>query len=413
MILKYTLKTALSGIQTHKSRSFLTVLGIVIGVAAIMIVMSLGQGAQNLILSQVQSIGSKTIAIVPGRQPTGPTDVLSTFTDSLKERDVQLLQRTENVPHLAQIMPIVFGTEVAAYGNQTYRPTILGVTPFFSDIYNIYPDSPGQIFSDDDVKGYSQVVVIGSKVKTELFGSEDALGQKIKIKGRNFKVIGVLPQKGQLSFLNFDEIAVVPYTTAQQYIFGIKYFNRLVAQADSEVNVPQTVYDITATLRNAHNITDPTKDDFFIQTQAQAMETVGNITSIITLFLAAVAAVSLVVGGIGIMNIMLVSVTERTREIGLRKALGATNKNILSQFLIEAVILTGLGGLIGIAFGAAVSFGVSYILTKFLNLSWLFSFPVFAATLGIGVSAAVGLIFGIYPAYRASKLSPTEALRYE
>lgn len=412
MLLKQTLKTALSGLQTHKSRSLLTILGIVIGVAAIMIVMSLGQGAQNLILSQIQSIGSKTIAIIPGRQPTGPTDVLSTFTDSLKERDIQLLQRKENVQYLSQIMPIVFGTEVAAYGNETYRPTILGVTPFFSDIYNIYPDK-GQIFSDDDVKSYAQVVVIGSKVKKELFGSEDAVGQKIKIKGRNFKVVGVLPQKGQLSFLNFDEIAIMPYTTAQQYVFGIKYFNRIVVQADSETNVPETVYDITQTLRNSHNITDITKDDFFIQTQAQAMETVGNITSIIKLFLAAVAAISLIVGGIGIMNIMLVSVTERTREIGLRKALGATNKNILSQFLIEAVILTGLGGVIGIALGTAVSFVASFLLTHFLNLAWLFSFPLSAALLGIGVAAIVGLVFGIYPAYRASRLSPTEALRHE
>ncbi|MDO8664296.1 MAG: ABC transporter permease [Candidatus Liptonbacteria bacterium] len=412
MILKHTFKTAISGLQTHKSRSLLTILGIVIGVAAIMIVMSLGQGAQNLILSQIQSIGSKTIAIIPGRQPTGPTDVLSTFTDSLKERDIQLLQRKENVQYLSQIMPIVFGTEVTIYGNETYRPTILGVTPFFSDIYNIYPDK-GQIFSDDDVKSYAQVVVIGSKVKTELFGNEDAVGQKIKIKGRNFKVVGVLPQKGQLSFLNFDEIAIMPYTTAQQYVFGIKYFNRIVVQADSETNVPQTVYDITATLRNSHNITDPSKDDFFIQTQAQAMETVGNITNIITLFLAAVAAISLVVGGIGIMNIMLVSVTERTREIGLRKALGATNKNILSQFLIEAVILTGLGGVIGIALGTAVSFGASFLLTHFLNLAWFFSFPLSAALLGIGVAAIVGLVFGIYPAYRASRLSPTEALRHE
>src|SRR3989344_214021 len=239
MILRYTLKAAISGLQTHKSRSLLTILGIVIGVAAIMIVMSLGQGAQNLILSQIQSIGSKTIAIIPGRQPTGPTDLSSLFADSLKERDLQLLQRTENLPHPPQVMPIVFGAEVAAYANETYRPTILGVTPFFSDIYNIYPDK-GRIFNDDDVKSYSQVVVIGSKVKTELFGDESAVDKKIKIKGRNFRVIGVLPQKGQLSFLNFDEIAIMPYTTGQQYVFGIKYFNRLVIEADSEASGPQT-----------------------------------------------------------------------------------------------------------------------------------------------------------------------------
>lgn len=413
MILRYTLKTAVSGLQTHKSRSLLTILGIVIGVAAIMMVMSLGQGAQNLILSEVESIGSKTIAVVPGRQPNGPSDIISTLiTDSLKQRDLDALKVKSNVPHMADIMPVVFGSNSVAYGNETYRPTIFGMTDLFAKIYGVYP-AEGRLFDDDEVKSYSDVVVLGSKVKDTLFGVNNAVGEKVRIKGKNFRVLGVFGKKGQLSFMNVDEFIAMPYTTAQQYLFGIKYFNRIIIEADVEANVPQTVYDITQTLRNSHNITDPTKDDFFIQTQAQAMETVGNITSIITLFLAAVAAISLVVGGIGIMNIMLVSVTERTREIGLRKALGATNKNILSQFLIEAVILTGVGGLIGIALGTAVSFGASYVLTRFLNLAWLFSFPLVAAVLGIGVSAVVGLVFGIYPAYRASRLSPTEALRHE
>jgi len=413
MILRYTLKTAISGLQTHKSRSLLTILGIVIGVAAIMIVMSLGQGAQNLILSEIESIGSKTIVVVPGRQPKGPSDIISTLiTDSLKQRDLEALKIKSNVPHLDDIMPVVFGSDSVARGNETYRPTIFGMTDLFAKIYGVYP-SEGRLFDNDEVKSYSDVVVLGSKVKEQLFGADDAVGEKVRIKGKNFRVIGVFGQKGQLSFMNVDEFIAMPYTTAQQYLFGIKYFNRIIVEADTEANVPQTVYDITATLRNSHNITDPAKDDFFIQTQAQAMETVGSITSIITLFLAAVAAISLVVGGIAIMNIMLVSVTERTREIGLRKALGATNKNILSQFLIEAIILTALGGFIGIALGTAVSFGASYVLTHFLNLAWLFSFPVFAAALGIGVSAVVGLVFGIYPAYRASRLSPTEALRHE
>ncbi|MBI4085207.1 MAG: ABC transporter permease [Candidatus Liptonbacteria bacterium] len=410
--MKHTLKTAVAGLETHKSRSLLTILGIVIGVAAIMIVMSLGQGAQNLILSQIQSIGSKTIAVIPGRQPSGPTDLTSLFADSLKGRDLQLLERKENVPHLSEIMPIVFGSEVAAYGNDTYRPTILGVTPLFSDIYDIYPEE-GRSFNDDEVKQYAQVAIIGSKIKTELFGDDSAVDQKIKIKGRNFKVIGVLPEKGQLSFLNFNDIIIMPYTTGQQYVFGIKYFNRIIVQTDKEENVPQTAEDIKTTLRNSHNITDFSKDDFFVETQAQALETVANITNIIKLFLAAVAAISLFVGGIGIMNIMLVSVTERTREIGLRKAIGATSKNILSQFLIEAIILTGVGGIIGISLGTIISFGASFALTEFLGLVWLFSFPAQAAALGIGVAAAVGLIFGIYPAYHASRLSPTEALRYE
>jgi len=412
MILKHTIKTSFTGIKTHKSRSLLTILGIVIGVAAIMVVMSLGQGAENLILSEVASIGSKTIAIVPGREPTGPTDFVSTFTDSLKEKDLRLLRNPQNAPHIAQVMPIVFGSLPAVYGNNTYRPTIFGATPLFADIYNLSA-AEGNLISDEDVASYASVVVIGSKVKTELFGEDDALNQKVKLSGRSFRVIGVLPVKGQSSFVNFDEVAIVPYTTAQQYIFGIKYFNRIIVQADTEANVPTTVDDITATLRNSHNITDPEKDDFFVQTQAQAMETVGNITNIIKLFIAAVAAISLVVGGIGIMNIMLVSVTERTKEIGLRKAIGATNKNILSQFLVEAVILTAAGGVIGIALGTIFSFSASYLLTHFLGLAWIFAFPLNAALLGIGVSGLIGLVFGIYPAYRASKLSPTEALRYE
>ncbi len=412
MIIKNTFKTAIIGLKTNKLRSVLTILGIVIGVGAIILIMSLGKGAQNLILGQIQSIGSKIIGISPGRRPQGPTDIINTFTDSLKQKDLDLLKKKENVPHLDKIMPVVFGSETAAHKNETYRPTIFGVTDSFAEIYDMYP-SEGRNLTDDEIKGYSDVAIIGSKVKDELFGNEDALGQKMKIKGRNFKIIGILPQKGQFSFLNFDDIAVIPYTTAQQYIFGIKYFNRIAVEADSEANVPQTVEDIKTTLRISHNITDPEKDDFFIETQAEAMKTVGTIMSVLTLFLAAVAAISLLVGGIGIMNIMFVSVTERTREIGLRKAVGATNKDILNQFLLEAITLTITGGIIGIAGGVILSYLVSVVLGKVLGLSWSFTFPVSAALLGIGVSALVGLIFGIYPARQASLKNPIEALRYE
>ncbi len=412
MTLKYSFKTAVGGLKTHKSRSALTILGIVIGITAIILVMSLGEGAQNLILSQVQSIGPRVIAIVPGRQPKGPTDLISTFTDSLKEKDLEVLQKKSNVPHLGKIMPVVFGSQTAAYGNQTYRPTILGVNNFFPEVYDVYPES-GRLFTDEEIKGYADVVLIGSRVKDELFGSNEALGQKMKIKGKNFRVIGILPKKGQFAFLNFDELAIVPYTTAQQYIFGIKYFNRIVIEADNEKNVNETVEDIKITLRNSHNITDPDKDDFFVETQAQAMEMVGTVTNVLTMFLAAVAAISLLVGGVGIMNIMLVSVTERTQEIGLRKAIGATEKNILTQFLLEAVILTALGGIIGILLGASLAFIISFILSKVLALSWAFTFPIQGALLGLGVATGIGLIFGLYPARQASLKSPIEALRYE
>jgi len=393
-------------------RSFLTLLGIVIGITAIILIMSLGQGAQNLILSQVQSMGPKVIAVVPGRQPKGLTDVMATFTDSLKEKDVEALLRKSNVPHLQEIMPIVFGSDTIIFENEAYRPTILGVNNLFAKIYNIYPES-GRIFTDEEIKNYGNVVIIGSKIKNQLFGNDEAIGQKVKIKGKSFRIIGVFGKKGQISFLNFDEAAIIPYTTAQQYIFGIKYYNRLVVEADSEENVNRTVEDIKITLRNSHNISDPSKDDFFIETQAEAIKMVSTITDVFTLFLASIAAISLFVGGIGIMNIMLVSVTERTREIGLRKALGATGKDILYQFLLEAIILTMSGGIIGITLGVFFSFAISLVLSQYLALNWQFSIPFQAIFLGLGVSTVIGLVFGIYPARKASRKSPMEALRYE
>lgn len=412
MTLNYSLRTAIAGLKTNRSRSALTILGIVIGITAIMLVMSLGQGAQNLILGQIKGVGAKTIAIAPGQQPTGLSSALATFADSLKNKDLIALQNKANVPYANKIMPLVFGSEVAGYANNTYRPTIYGATDFFAQIYDIYPEQ-GRLFTEDEVLSYSDVVVIGSKVKDKLFGTDEALDQKIKIKGRNFRIVGILGKKGQSTFVNFDDAAIMPYTTAQQYLFGIKYFNRIIVEADSEQNIAKTVQDIKITLRNSHNITDPAKDDFFVETQAQAMAMVSTITNVLTYFLAAVAAISLIVGGVGIMNIMLVSVTERTREIGLRKSLGATYRDILTQFLMEAVTLTATGGVIGIALGSLFSFLISLVLTKALAVNWDFAFPLTAAILGVGVAATIGLVFGLYPARQAAKKSPMEALRYE
>ena len=405
-------KTAFNGLRANKFRSALTILGIVIGIAAIILIASIGEGAQKLILNQVQGIGSNTIGIAPGRQPEGLSDFAQIFSDSLKEKDLQALKQKANVPNAEKIMPIVFGGEAAAHGTETYRLTIMGGSELLAETFDIFP-SEGSFFTDEDIQNFADVIVIGAKVKEELFGESEALNQKIRIRNRNFRVIGVLPKVGQISFFNFDDTAFIPYSTAQQYVFGIKYFHRFIIEAESESVIPQTVQDIKMTLRESHNITDPDKDDFFVETQVDIAKRLSIITDILTLFLMSIAAISLVVGGVGIMNIMLVSVSERTKEIGLRKAIGATDGDILRQFLFEAVILTFFGGIIGIAAGTFLSFITSLVLSRLISLGWEFTFPVQAVLIGVGTAALVGLVFGLYPARQAAKKEPIEALRYE
>ncbi len=418
MTLTHSLKTAISGLRTNKSRSLLTILGIVIGITAIMLVISMGSGAQNLILDQIQGMGSKTIVVVPGRQPTGPSDFANVFLDSLKERDLRAILNKGNVPFITDAMPIVFGTARLGYDNDTYQATVLGggsseKNNVMAEIFDIYP-ARGEFFSADDVRSRASVVVIGEKIRKELFGNvAEPLGEKLKINGKNFRVVGVLPEKGQVSFFNFDDMVLTPYTTAQSYLLGRKYFDRIIVSADSEEHIRATIDDLKLTLRAEHGITDPLKDDFFVETQADLAERLKTITTALTLFLSGVAGISLFVGGIGIMNIMLVSVTERTREIGLRKAVGATNRNIMIQFLFEAVTLTLLGGAVGIALGSFLSFAISLGIARFALATWTFSFPYLGAVLGLLVSVVIGVVFGLYPARKASLKSPMDALRYE
>lgn len=414
MQLKYSLKIALEGLQTNKSRSGLTILGIVIGITSIILIMSIGTGAENLILNEISGFGAEVIVVRPGKEPTGPTDFADTlFADSLKQRDVDALKKKSNVPDIVEVAPTVIVTGSVSYQGETFRPTTLGGSAeFMGKMLNIFPEE-GVFFGEAEIRNRASVAVIGSKVKEELFGDSDALGENIKLKGRNFRVVGVLPEKGQTPFFNVNEIVIIPYTTAQQYLLGINHFHEILTRVDSPESVDRTVKDIEITLRQLHGIDDPDKDDFFVVTQQGIVDQIKTIIGVLTAFLGAVVAISLVVGGIGVMNIMLVSVTERTREIGLRKAIGATNKDIMTQFLLEAVILTVTGGVIGSALGVILSLGASFALSAGLGVSWQFIFPISAVILGVGVAAFVGLIFGSFPARQASLKSPIEALRYE
>lgn len=414
MTLRHSFLTAVRGLRTNKSRSLLTILGIVIGITGIILMVSMGDGAQELILNQIGGLGAETIVIRPGKEPKGITDVGGTiFADSLKPKDVKALLEKSNAPHLVKVMPALIVPGSVSYDRETYQPTILGgEVSFFSDTFNIYV-AKGIPFDDTDISQRASVAVIGSKVERELFAGSDGVGEYITIRGRKFRVVGIFPPRGQSGFFNFDELVIVPYTTAQTYLLGIDHYHEIITKAENAEYVAKTVKDIELTLRESHGITDAEDDDFFVVTQQGVVDQIRTIMGALTAFLSSVVAIALVVGGIGVMNIMLVSVTERTREIGLRKALGATDRDILLQFLLEAILLTGIGGLVGILLGTLFSFAATLILTNYVGLDWVFVFPVYAAILGMGMSACVGLVFGIYPARQASKESPIEALRYE
>jgi len=390
-------------------------LGIVIGVGAVVVIMSVGAGAQSLILAQVKSLGTNMIGAMPGKADDEgpPASAMGIVITTLTYDDVLALKDKKDNPYLIGVVGYTKGVATISWGPNTYDTNLSGSTADYIDVEGGEVQT-GRFFTEEEERNLSKVAVLGSTVKKELFGESDAVGQRIKIKKHTFEVIGVMKERGTVAFQDYDDQIFLPLKTMQKLIAGVNHLGLLRAKVDSEENVAQAMEDLAMTLRDQHDISDQSgaSDDFTVRSANEALDVITTVTDALKYFLAAMAALSLLVGGIGIMNIMLVSVTERTREIGLRKAVGANNFNILTQFLVEAVTVTILGGIIGIVGGTVISFLIS-VVAKILGYDWEFVVTITSIVLAVGVSMLVGLVFGIYPASRASKLEPVEALRYE
>lgn len=411
---KQSIQTSIAALLANKARSFLTMLGIIIGVGAVIIIMSVGAGAQSLILTQVKSLGTNLLGILPGKSEEGaPASAMGIVITTLTYDDIVSLSESKNVPNLIGVVGYTKGVGTASWGSNTYDTNLSGCNAKYIEVEG-GEVLEGRFFTEEEERNLSRVAVLGSTVKKELFGESSAVGQRIKIKKHTFEVIGVMDERGTVAFQDYDDQIFLPLKTMQKIIAGVNHLGLIRIKVDNSENIDQAINDIKITLRENHNIVDSSgdSDDFTIRSAAQALDMITIITDALRYFLAAMAALSLIVGGVGIMNIMLVSVTERTREIGLRKAIGANNFNILSQFLAEAIVITLVGGIFGIIGGVLISFFIS-IVANILGYDWEFIVSFFSIIMAIGVSMSVGLIFGIYPARKASQLEPVEALRYE
>jgi len=407
MTFKDILKETSSGLLSNKVRTGLTMLGIVIGIASVIAMLGIGNGATNSIQARIESIGANLVVISPGAPSTPGSQVRASrgSANTLTMADVSAL--ASGITSAKAVAPSVTSRlQVVAAGLNT-NTSIIGTTPAYTDIRDVAIDS-GTFFTDDQVTQLARVAVLGPTTRDDLFGvGADAIGQNIRINGNIFTVIGVTVAKGGSGGNSTDDLIYIPITVAQQFFTGNQYVSAINISAQTSDLVTDVQNQATDILLARHNITDPTKADFSTMNQSDMLATASSITGTMTALLAAIAGISLLVGGIGIMNMMLTTVTERTREIGLRKAVGAKKKDIRLQFLTESVMLTAIGGIIGIILGI----GIAWIITLTGLLTAQVS--IMSIILSFGVSAIIGIIFGYYPAARASDLNPIDALRYE
>lgn len=403
-MLKEGFLMAWASIIANKMRSLLTMLGIIIGVAAVIALVSVGYGVRQQVSDSISSLGSNLLIVYPGAPRTPGVRPAAGSDKTLKVGDAKAIAK---LPDVSAVSPVVSKSYVVVYQSKNWTTNVEGVSPSFADINN-WTIKAGRFITDSSVERRERVAVIGATVAKNLFGTEEPVGKDIRINNAPYKIIGVLNAKGSGSFGNDqDDIIFIPYTTGMERLLGKDYLNMIYVKAADGINLNQVQSDIENILRVRHGIKDSSKDDFNVRNMQTVMQTMESTTGTLTMFLGAVAAISLIVGGIGIMNIMLVSVTERTREIGIRKALGATYNTIIMQFLIEAIVISLFGGIIGIILGV----GMAEVISHFSSMKTVItSGPIL---LSFGFSMAIGLIFGIYPAQKAARLNPIDALHYE
>ncbi len=400
---------ALKALRTNKVRTALTVLGMVIGIMSVSVIISAGDSIQKLVYNQVSSFGSNFIQIesrAPKASGGSFAQVQGVVVTSMKLSDKEAVDKIKGIK---TSYASSFSQEIMASEGNIKKVTVFATGPEFTDIDEA-EISAGRFYTKEEDDSLARVIVLGANVKDKLFGNNSAIGHSVKIRNISFKVIGEMEPRGTVFFFNYDDIAYIPIQTTQKLLLGVDYISSITAQMEEGADDQDLAEQIRVLLRDRHEIDDPDKDDFEVNTSADAQNILGTILGGVTLLLIALAGISLVVGGVGIMNIMYATVSERTFEIGLRKSIGASKHDIMQQFLAEAVTITLLGGLGGIILGVFLTY-IIYILANYYNLDWSFTVSPLGVVLSLGFSIAIGLIFGLYPAKKAAALNPIEALR--